>query len=719
MKFSYVSNNCLSQIIYFSESREYDSPFIGSIFLNDYQYVKLCKNYNYYISLKPIFGEPRNNSIWCEQNNGPWYKHKEILPGYPVMFLDDIEIHWIHENNIDILLEKYFRRIERYKKNNLIPLFMLSISDLCNDHTNEEYLNLVTEFTNIENSLYLTKYQKDLSININIFLVKDWMFTSNQRNDSHIYELQSISNREKYFKDIIVNNLLNRDLKYSIIMPLKINELNSFKIFTEISLPLYDKFLQTEYLDSFLIICPSNNIEHISKYTNKYPHIPFKFVNEEYILDKNISNVNGWLKQQVIKLVVSSIVKTNHYLIVDSDMYLNQPFKYEDMYYEGKIKYSYEPWQELNNKYYSTNSNWWTSSSKILDYSLDKIYEDKKLMGVTPQIFIKDKVKELINLLEIIYGKHWQKIICDMNFTEYTLYWLFLLKNNNTHLYTIDGFPLWNHDLDNNILYYGTEEEHKTIVRNSVKKKVSYFSVIQSYLPVNIDVMKDIILKNIRTSYTAIFLVASMTCPNRYQALDRHDRRQQITDTLNSIKQKVPDSICILIEGTILNEYEIYEYNRHYDIVLQLGHDESILPYVNHTTNIGHGEMKLLEKGIDYLEKNILDKHDISYIFKLSSRYKLSDKFDLSNYVKDKYCFREHIDTSINDKVFTTCLYSIPVSEISDYKIIIIEGQNVLSNTCNMVERMYVEMIPNKKIHLLKDLGVEGILSYNKTYINR
>ena len=35
-----------------------------------------------------------------------------------------------------------------------------------------------------------------------------------------------------------------------------------------------------------------------------------------------------------------------------------------------------------------------------------------------------------------------------------------------------------------------------------------------------------------------------------------------------------------------------------------------------------------------------------------------------------------------------------------------------------MVERLYVEMIPNEKIHLVKDLGVEGMLSYNKTYFN-
>ena len=64
--------------------------------------------------------------------------HDEINTPYPVMYLDDIEIHWIHENDKNTLLEKYYRRIERYKTENPNPLFLLCASDLCNDHTDEE-----------------------------------------------------------------------------------------------------------------------------------------------------------------------------------------------------------------------------------------------------------------------------------------------------------------------------------------------------------------------------------------------------------------------------------------------------------------------------------------------------------------------------------------------------------------------------------------------------
>ena len=506
--------------------------------------------------------------------------------------------------------------------------------------------------------------------------------------------------------------------KYSIMMPLKINDLNSFKIFTEISLPLYSKFLNINDLDYFYIICPKEDNIPIMKFTRLYPGIPFKFINENILLNDNTKHEQGWFKQQLIKLSISLLINTEHYLVVDSDMYLTQTLSYKDLFCDGKIKYQFEPWQELNNEQFSTNSKWWRSSCDILKFDVTQLYDKQYLMGVTPQLFITNKVKGLIDHLLDIYGFNWQKTICEMKFTEYTLYWIYLIITNSTNLYTTQGYPLWVHDLERNILRADTQENMKHIIERSVTEKKSYFSVIQGYLPVDISEMKDVIFKEIHVKYDAVFLVASMTNPNRSQAFERNDRRQQITDTLNSIKHKVPNSICILIEGSVLTEYERYEYYRHYDIVLELGNDESILPYVNHPGNIGHGEMKLLERGIDYLEENVFNKFDISYIFKISSRYRLSDQFTLTNYVTDKYCFKEVMDSSINDKVFVTGLYSIPVKEILDYKRILIEGQNVLSKTCNMVEKMYHDMILPEKIHVIENLGLEGMLSYNKKYFN-
>lgn len=719
MQYSYITNNCLAQAIYFSEAREYDSPFIGSIFLNDYQYVKLCKNYEYYISLNPVFGEPKKDSIWANQNNGAWYKHIEIQPTYPVMFLDDIEIHWIHENNINLLLEKYNRRIQRYRDSKSVPLFMLSFSDLCNDHSKYNYKKLIDDFTSIENSLYLTKYKEDINNRQNVFLIKDWIETTNERNDSHIYNFHSKSQRDKYFKSIIKNKLNNIDLKYSIIMPLKINKSNSFRIFTEISLPLYNKFLETEYLDSFYIICPAIDIKILSKYTDKYPHIPFKFIKEDYIIHENITEINGWLKQQIIKIAIASIITTQYYLIVDSDMYLNQTLRYEDLFQDGKVKYSYEPYQELNNKYYSTNSEWWKNSSKIVDYPLNKLFEDKYLMGVTPQVFITDKVKQIIKYLIFKYGQDWQKIICEMKFTEYTLYWLFMLQNNQTNLYTIDGYPLWNHDLERNILYYHTEEEQKIISKKSILENKSYFSVIQSYLPSNIDAMKNTIFSHIKPTYDSIFLVSSCLKPTIIKFFSVEERFLQTLDTIKSIKKNFPNSFCLLIEGSILNEKHKNKLSEYYDYILEFGNNESILPYIK-AENIGHGEQKLLEKGIEYLQSYILPYYSTEYIFKLGARYYLSNKFNIKNYDKNKYNFYEEFNNNGESlQVYTTGLYSIPINKLEEFKVILQNVHNHLSIDTNMIEKYFYEHIPKESVNILKELGLEGRLNYNGNFFSK
>lgn len=501
---------------------------------------------------------------------------------------------------------------------------------------------------------------------------------------------------------------------YSIILPIKINETNSIKIFTEISLPLYGKFLNVNNLDYFYIICPKDNMLYLKKFTRFYSHIPFKFIEEEFLLGNSLNDVKGWYKQQIIKLVISLIVKTKYYLVLDSDLFLNQKLSYDDLFFKGKIKYSYEPYQEMNSVEYSTNSDWWKCSCSILNYNQDLLINEKHLMNVTPQLFITEKVRQLMICLFNSYGNDWQTILCDKKFTEYTLYWIYLIQTNQTSLYTTEGYPLWEHDLDRNILDYNSPDDNIKKINTSIDFNTSFFTVIQSYLPVDLQTLKQHIFSKIKVNYDAIFLVASMTKPNRTQFFNRDDRRQQTTDTLNSIKEKIPNSLCILIEGTELSDYERYEYFTHYDYVIQLGNDETVLPFINHPTNIGHGEMKLLERGINAIFEQILNMFTCSYVFKLSARYKLTEQFSLSNFDKDKYCFREHIDVDTKERVFTTALYNIPVKELENYRNkVLIDGQHVLSNSCSMVERLNVVLIPEEQIKIIETIGVEGRLSYN------
>lgn len=206
---TYISNNCSNLTFYFTEKREYDNPIVGALFVNDLEYVKFCKNLYRYLSTKPVFGKPRIDSKWAVQNKGGWYKHKEIKTPYPVMYLNDVEIHWIHESDEKILLEKFNRRLDRFLKEKPIPIFLLSCSDLCNDHTEEDYTVLVKDFLSIPTSVYLTRTKTDLSINEDatktgrIDFIDAWVGKGNGRNGSHILNIHTVGDRLEDFKRVV------------------------------------------------------------------------------------------------------------------------------------------------------------------------------------------------------------------------------------------------------------------------------------------------------------------------------------------------------------------------------------------------------------------------------------------------------------------------------------------------------------------------------------
>jgi uncharacterized protein (DUF1919 family) len=145
-KYTFISNNCIGSQLYGKINREYDNPFMGSYFQSDYQFLKFCKNYYYYISCEPVFKEP----ILPFDTEGP------VKPGtFPNMFLDDIEINWIHETDEKECIEKYNRRIKRGI--NKTPFFIWGDSLLHQEHTTEKRLKLIEDFENINNTFYIRK----------------------------------------------------------------------------------------------------------------------------------------------------------------------------------------------------------------------------------------------------------------------------------------------------------------------------------------------------------------------------------------------------------------------------------------------------------------------------------------------------------------------------------------------------------------------------------
>jgi uncharacterized protein (DUF1919 family) len=76
------------------------------------------------------------------------------------MFLGDIEIHWIHENNEKLLMQKYRERLKASLE--LEPVFLWSDPEMFNIHPEKERCDLLKRFCNVPyKTLFLTKYRDE------------------------------------------------------------------------------------------------------------------------------------------------------------------------------------------------------------------------------------------------------------------------------------------------------------------------------------------------------------------------------------------------------------------------------------------------------------------------------------------------------------------------------------------------------------------------------
>lgn len=201
MEFSFFNNTCIGHQMFVLTNKKYTNPFIGSLFVYDHQFLKFCKNIHKYLNLIPSFNSPSDNA-----NRGK--KYYPNMGIYPVMYLDDIEIHWIHEKDENELLEKYNRRKKRFLqeyKGEIMCIF--SYSQCLQDHSDDEMKRFINDFLNIENiyTVFLGPEKYNIKSNENHFYIKkfEWNNISMNRNEFGILHF----NDQTQIKNDIVSSI--------------------------------------------------------------------------------------------------------------------------------------------------------------------------------------------------------------------------------------------------------------------------------------------------------------------------------------------------------------------------------------------------------------------------------------------------------------------------------------------------------------------------------
>lgn len=274
---------------------------------------------------------------------------------------------------------------------------------------------------------------------------------------------------------------MDMDQKYSIVLVIKEIthqngvEHNNLDRFMQVGMVTYEKYMKRESVHEFIIVTPAADIKNVqARLTAKYPNWPWKFVVEDAIVLKTLPS--GWAKQQTAKFAIAPLIKTKHYLIIDDDTYLTKPFEYSDLFYNGKA---------IMNKCQIDFPFFFFWSSQMAKADFDMVQYAPFHMAITPEIFVTSLVRDLIKWLEGEYGDRmsWQSHLANNKFTEYCLYWIYLMKlgvHSLEYACEQDAPSLYGHATT------GPEHTLSVQVKKSFKDNGNYwFSFVQTSLPLS------------------------------------------------------------------------------------------------------------------------------------------------------------------------------------------------------------------------------------------
>lgn len=203
-----ISNSCVGyQVISQKKILPYNNPFIATLIPNDLDYIKLINNLDHYRSCIPRLGDANPNSMFAQQNGSLYYIHSAIKTPYPIIYLDDIEIHCLHDKNYIQCLEKFKKRLNRMNeiidKGKYKIFALLSFSELFNDHQNYEII--IDSFLESKHSIikYFLGPSQYNNKNPNYIYIDIWDKIELKRNSSHVFEFNDQQLLKRIFLRLI------------------------------------------------------------------------------------------------------------------------------------------------------------------------------------------------------------------------------------------------------------------------------------------------------------------------------------------------------------------------------------------------------------------------------------------------------------------------------------------------------------------------------------
>jgi len=210
-----------------------------------------------------------------------------------------------------------------------------------------------------------------------------------------------------------------------------------------------------------------------------------------------------------------------------------------------------------------------------------------------------------------------------------------------------------------------------------------------------------------------ILITSLVNCNLSRTVYSRNDRFLQTKVTIQTVRQKIPNSFIVLIDITEFTKEELDFFNSSCDIVINEYNSEIAKKCVFQHPNKSYGERYYLLRCFEeMINRNII--HNVKNIFKVSGRYYLDNKFIYEDYNNNKTVVKI-VDEKLWKNACTTCLFKLSFKDADIfYKLLLQEEQFFLTGHC-MEHFMYlfIKSFDREKYIDLLNLGMSGLVTHS------
>ena len=181
----------------------------------------------------------------------------------------------------------------------------------------------------------------------------------------------------------------------------------------------------------------------------------------------------------------------------------------------------------------------------------------------------------------------------------------------------------------------------------------------------------------------------------------RRERFEQTKNTIQSIKEKLPNCKIILVECTDFNEEENNYFQNNCDYILNLWHENNLHDSIfGVSKSLGEGTMTI--KAIQYIQ---LLNLEYNYLYKISGRYWLNKNFSLNSVESNIF---KRIDNNPNN-IFTA-LYKIDKESVNKLLYFLVNNIENMKK-CIGYEVLIAHFVKNIDKKLIDIIGLSGFVT--------